>query len=114
MKWDKVESGERVEDAVIHAQITAPSLDTHKCRTLTQRAALLMNVDYEVIDAIVSNPHAMMEKVFLILSRYYHFNQEHLLRMCLYDKAKQHNKPPSGRDKLQISFSYLCASNGNV
>lgn len=72
MKWDKVESGERAEDAVIHALITAPSLDTHKCRTLTQRAALLMNVDYEVIDAIVSNPHAMMEKVFLILSRYYH------------------------------------------
>lgn len=113
MKWDKVESGERAEDAVIHAQITAPSLDTHKCRTLTQRAALLMNVDYEV-SAIVSNPHAMTEKVFLISSRYYHFNQEHLLRMCLYDKAKQHNKPPSGRDKLQVSFSYLCASNRNV
>lgn len=50
MKWDKVESGERAEDAVIHAQITAPSLDTHKCRTLTQRAPLLMNVDYEEID----------------------------------------------------------------
>lgn len=114
MKWDKVESGERAKDAVIHAQITAPSLDARKCRTLTQRP--LMNVDYEVIDAIVSNPHAMMEKVFLILSGYYHFNQEHLLRMCLYDKANQHNKPPSGRDKLQISFSqsYLRASNGNV
>lgn len=39
MKWDKVESGERAEDAVIHAQITAPSLDTPKRRTLR----LLMN-----------------------------------------------------------------------
>lgn len=52
MKWDKVESGERAEDAVIHAQITAPSLDTPKRRTLR----LLMNVDYEVRDAIGVHP----------------------------------------------------------
>lgn len=52
MKWDKVESGERTEDAVIHAQITAPSLDTPKRPTLR----LLMNVDYEVRDAIGVQP----------------------------------------------------------
>lgn len=52
MKWDKVESSERAEDAVIHAQIAAPSLDTRKCHTLR----LLMNVDYQIIDVIGIHP----------------------------------------------------------